>query len=59
MSRAHSAALPELPPSDGNADRDAVAALRAGGRHLAHVVHGLQHVGCGGRRVYRAGRGGG
>ncbi len=36
------AAVPELPQHDGNADRHAVAAVRARRRAVAHVVAGLQ-----------------
>ena len=42
------AAVPEFPQADRDADRHAVVAIRAGRRHLADVVAGLQHIG--GRR---------
>ena len=50
------AALSQLPLADGNADRDAVAAVRAGRRSLADVVARLQPVGRRGGRLHRAGR---
>ena len=38
------AAVSQLPASGRNTDRHAVGAFRAGGRNLADVVAGLQHV---------------
>ena len=55
-----SAALPQFRNADRNADRDALAALCAGGRPLADVVAWLQYVGRGCCRLHRScGRGGG
>ena len=49
-------ALSQFPLADGNADRDAVAAVRAGRRALADVVARLQSVGRRRGRLHRAGR---
>jgi Cu(I)/Ag(I) efflux system membrane protein CusA/SilA len=49
-------ALSQFPLADGNADRDAVAAVRAGRRPLADVVARLQPVGRRRGRLHRAGR---
>ena len=43
-------------PPHRDPDRHAVAAVRPGGRAVAAVVAGVQHVGGGGGRVHRAGR---
>ena len=48
------AALSQLPGADRDADRHAVAALRAGRRRLADVVARLQHVGRRRGRLHRA-----
>ncbi|OPZ01742.1 MAG: hypothetical protein BWZ09_02655 [Alphaproteobacteria bacterium ADurb.BinA305] len=53
------AALPQLPPAHRDPDRDAVGALRAGGRGVADVVAGLPDERGGGGRIHRARRGGG
>ena len=50
------AALPQLPAPHGDADRHAVGAVRAGGRHLADVAARLQRVGRRGGGLHRAGR---
>ena len=50
------AALPQLPPRDGDAHRHAVGAVRPGRRLLADVVAWLQLVGRRGRRLHRARR---
>ena len=50
------AALSQLPPAHRDADRHAVAAVRAGRRPLADVVARLQSVGRGRGRLHRAGR---
>ena len=50
------AALSQLPPHDRDADRHAVAAVRARRRALADVVDGLQSVGRRRRRLHRARR---
>ena len=48
------AALSQLPGAHRDADRHAVAAVRAGRRRLADVVARLQHVDRGRRRLHRA-----
>ena len=50
------AALPEFRAADRNADRDAVAAVRARRRPVADVVARLQYVGRGRGRLHRARR---
>ena len=50
------AAVPQFRAADRNADRHAVAALRARRRPVADVVARVQHVGRGRGRLHRAGR---
>ena len=53
------AALPQFQERGRDADRDAVAPVRAGRRHLVHLAARLQLVGRRGDRVHRARRRGG